>query len=257
MVYEVLRAGRRRVDRLLLAEGAQRRGRLASVLEQASVAGIPIEELPRAALERLVPGNPGVLAEVEPYPYASLSDILERVRLAGESAMILLLDLLQDPQNFGTLLRTAEAVGVHGVVLPKHGCVGITSAVVGASAGASEHLLVARDNLARAIDTLREQGLWAVGLENSPQALPLDQADLARPLALVVGSEGEGMRRLVRERCDFLVRLPMRGRVESLNAAVAGSVALYAAWAARQYRGAGAAGQADAGERFIDGGSDC
>jgi 23S rRNA (guanosine2251-2'-O)-methyltransferase len=143
-------------------------------------------------------------------------------------ALFLLLDLLQDPQNVGSLLRTAEAVGVHGVVIPRRRAVGVTPAVVSASAGAVEHLRVAQvTNLARTIDELKRRDIWVAGLDTGADAGLLDQADLRGPLALVVGSEGYGLRRLVREKCDFSVRLPMRGRVASLNAAVAGSVALY------------------------------
>lgn len=190
--------------------------------------------VPRATLDRVAAGNQGIAAEVDPYPYGSLADILERARDSGEQPFVLLLDALQDPQNFGTLLRTAEAVGVHGVIIPGHHSVGITSAVVSASSGASEHLLVAVENLARAIEILKQEGVWIIGLENDPRAAVLEATTLGGALGLVVGSEGEGMRRLVRERCDLLVRIPMRGRVESLNAAVAGSIALYAAWSARQ-----------------------
>ncbi len=215
------------------------RGRLASIVEQAAAASIPVERLPRQRLERLVPGCGGVALEADPYPYVSPAEVMSRARASGEPALVLALDVLQDPQNLGTLLRTAEAVGVHGVLLPRHGSVGITAAVVAVSAGACEHLLVARDNLAQCLGWLKESGLWVVGLENSPEAVALDQVDLSLPLVLVVGSEGEGMRKLVRQRCDYLARLPMRGRVESLNAAVAGSVALYAVWAARGYGRAG------------------
>lgn len=187
------------------------------------------------------------MAQVDSYPYVPPAEVLQRAREVGEPPLVLALDVLQDPQNLGTLLRTAEAVGVHGVILPRHASVGITAAVVSSSAGACEHLLVARDNLAQCLGWLKENGLWVVGLEASPQAVLLEEVDLGQPLVLVVGSEGEGMRKLVRQRCDFLVRLPMRGRVESLNAAVAGSLALYAIWAARGQRGAG----------FIDGARNC
>jgi 23S rRNA (guanosine2251-2'-O)-methyltransferase len=130
-------------------------------------------------------------------------------------------------------LRTAEAVGVHGVLIPLRRAAEVTPAVVSASAGASEHMLVAQINLAQAINELKEAGAWVVGLEGSPQAQPVEQVRLDGALALVVGSEGEGMRDLVRKSCDVLVRLPMQGRVESLNAAVAGSVVLYLALQAR------------------------
>jgi 23S rRNA (guanosine2251-2'-O)-methyltransferase len=237
-VYEVIRAGRRRVHKLQLAEGVQPRGNLRRALELAGSQGIPIETVGRAVLERIADNHQGIAAVVEKYPYSTAAEILEQAASRREPPLVLLLDALQDPQNLGTLLRTGEAVGVHGVIIPPRHSVGVTQAVVSASAGACEHLLIATENLARAIQTLKEAGLWIVGLENSPEAVPLGEADLGGPLGLVVGNEAEGMRRLVREGCDYLVRLPMRGRVESLNAAVAGSLALYAAWQARGYAGA-------------------
>ena len=151
-----------------------------------------------------------------------------------QAPLVLVLDELQDPQNVGTLLRTAEATGVHGVVLPYRRAAGITPAVVRASSGASEHLLVAAENLAQAIDKLQQESLQVVGLEAGEAARPLEAVDLVGPLALVVGSEGEGMRRLVRERCVVLAGLPVGGRIGSLNAAVAGSIALYLAWSRRR-----------------------
>ncbi len=237
-VYEALRAGRRAVRLIRLAEGAALEGRLAQIIELAEREGVPVETAPRASLGG-VAGNPqGVTAEAESYPYVSLTDLLDRERRSEGDALYLLLDVIQDPQNLGTLLRTAEAVGVNGVILPYRRAATVTPAVVSASSGASEHLPIAQENIARAIDELKGQDVWITGLEAEPEATPLEQADLTGRVALVVGSEGHGMRRLVRESCDFLVRLPMRGRVESLNAAVAGSVLLYAIWAARGYEGA-------------------
>ncbi|HET7011372.1 MAG TPA: 23S rRNA (guanosine(2251)-2'-O)-methyltransferase RlmB [Anaerolineales bacterium] len=232
-VLEILRAGRRRVQRLYVAEGAQARGALAEILGEAETRGVPVARVGRDNL----PGEDaqGLAAEVEPYPYSDLGEILDRAAAGGEPILALLLDAIQDPQNLGTLLRTAEAVGVHGVILPYRQGVGVSPAVVRVSSGASEHLLVARENLAQAMARLKEAGAWLVGLDMDPGAEPLDQADLRGPLGLVVGGEGSGLRRLVRESCDRLVRLPMRGRLGSLNAAVAGSVVLYAAWAQRGY----------------------
>jgi 23S rRNA (guanosine2251-2'-O)-methyltransferase len=233
-ILEVLRAGRRRCHRLYVAEGAQPRGALAEVLERAASAEIPVERVPRVGL----PGDAhGLAAEVDPYPYSDLGEILDRVQAGSEPMLVLLLDTVQDPQNLGTLLRTAEAVGVQGVILPYRQGVGVTPAVVRASSGASEHLLVARENLARAMAELKERGGWMVGLDMAA-AGPLEAADLRRPLGLVVGGEGSGLRRLVGESCDFMARLPMRGRIGSLNAAVAGSLALYMAWSQRGYSGA-------------------
>jgi 23S rRNA (guanosine2251-2'-O)-methyltransferase len=149
-------------------------------------------------------------------------------RSRGKVPLVLLLDLLKDPQNVGSLLRTAEAVGAHGVVIQRRRAVGITPAVVHASAGAVEHLPVAQvTNLVDAIGRLKGHDVWVVGMEAMPEAQVYTKADLTGALALVVGSEGGGLRRLVRERCDFLVQLPMHGQVASLNASVAGSVVLY------------------------------
>lgn len=236
-VLEVLRAGRRTCRRLAVAEGAQTRGLLTEILRRATAAGISIERVPR---DRLPGGDQahGVAADVTPYPYSDLAEIVERIEAGREPALVLLLDAVQDPQNLGTLLRTAEAVGVHGVVLPYRQGVGVTPAVVRASSGASEHLLVARENLARAIAALRDLGVRTIGLDMDRSAPPLSEQALAGPLGLVVGGEGSGLRRLVRDSCDTLARIPMRGRIGSLNAAVAGSLALYAAWAQRGYAGA-------------------
>jgi 23S rRNA (guanosine2251-2'-O)-methyltransferase len=234
-VLELLRAGRRKVWRISVAEGARAAGTLAEILHLAREAQIPVEQIGRAELERGSGKHHGVAAEADPYPYVGLDDIREESERRGAPPFILMLDLLQDPQNAGTVLRTAEAVGVTGVVLPLSRAVGITPAVVSASAGASEHLLIAAENLATAIARLQEDGVTVIGLESGPTARPLESGSLAGPLALVVGSEGEGLRRLVRERCDALCRLSMRGRVGSMNAATAGSIALYLASADRTY----------------------
>jgi 23S rRNA (guanosine2251-2'-O)-methyltransferase len=234
-VLEVLRAGRRRVHRVLIAESVEERGTVRLAREAAGRAGVAVERVRRADLDRLTDAHQGIAAVVDPYPYTALEDVLDRAVEWGEAPLVLLLDVVQNPQNLATLMRTAEGVGVHGVVIPYRRGAGVTPAVTAASAGASEHLLVARENLARAIARLKQAGVWIVGLEALAEARPIDEADLGGPLALVVGSEGEGMRRLVRDSCDLLVRLPMRGRVGSLNAAVAGSIALYAAWQARGF----------------------
>jgi 23S rRNA (guanosine2251-2'-O)-methyltransferase len=174
-----------------------------------------------------------VALEASGYPYADLTEIFEVAEERAEPLFVLLLDSLNDPQNFGTLLRTAEVVGVHGVVIPLARTVGVTPAVVNASSGASEHLLVAQANLHQAIDALKESGAWVIGLEGSEQAESPDKVRLDGAIGLVVGSEGEGMRPLTVKSCDILMKLPMKGQIESLNAAVAGSVALYLAYLAR------------------------
>jgi 23S rRNA (guanosine2251-2'-O)-methyltransferase len=178
----------------------------------------------------------GVALEVASYPYVEVETILRGAGRLGEQPFILALDHLQDPHNLGALLRTAEVAGVHGAIIPSRRAVEVTPAVVSASAGASEHLRVARvTNLVRTLESLKADGLWVVGLENRPNAVPYYQADLNLPLVLVVGAEGQGLGRLVRESCDLLLRLPTRGRVKSLNASVAGGIAVYAALAARGF----------------------
>jgi 23S rRNA (guanosine2251-2'-O)-methyltransferase len=238
-VYETLRAGRRKAYQLRLAQGAGIEGRLNEILELAGKRSLPVSRVPRDTLDNISPNHQGITLQVEEYPYAGLDAMLDLAGSKGEDALILLLDTLQDPQNLGTLMRTAEAVGAHGLVLPLRRTATVTPAVVNASSGASEHLLIAQANLAQTLEKLKESGLWVVGLEGSQAAQPPGQVDLKGPLAVVVGSEGEGMRQLVRKSCDFLLRLPMRGRVESLNAAVAGSIALYLIWQARGFQGAG------------------
>ena len=235
-VLEALKAGRRRPQRVFLAEGAKRRGTIAEIIEMARQRRVPVQAVRRSELDKLGAINhQGVALEATAYPYVDLEDVLELAKARDEDPFLLILDHLQDPQNLGTLLRTAEAVGIHGVIIPNRRAAGITPAVSNASAGAVEHLRVARvTNLARAIAQLQQAGVWVVGLERVDQARSIDEADLTGPLALVVGSEGQGLSRLIRERCDWLVMLPMRGRVTSLNAAVAGSIVLYAAWRARE-----------------------
>jgi 23S rRNA (guanosine2251-2'-O)-methyltransferase len=235
-VLETLRAQRRRAWRLFLVEGVQERGTLAEIAEAAQQRAIPTQTVRRTELDRLV-GNAdhqGVALEVATYPYVALADLLAVASSRGEPPFLLLLDHLQDPQNLGTLLRTAEAVGVHGVIIPDRRSAGITPAVSNASSGAVEHLRVTQvTNLTQTMAGLKEGGVWVAGLERAASAVPYDQADLSGPLALVVGSESDGLSRLVQERCDWLVMLPMRGEIASLNAAVAGSIVLYAAWRAR------------------------
>ncbi len=255
-VYETLRAGRRQGFRLLIAEGAQERGRLSEIIALARMVRLPVESVSRPRLDSLAggvrlgqggegrrgEGHQGVALEASGYPYCAVQDILQAASQLGEPPFMMILDVLQDPQNLGTLLRTCEAAGVHGVLLPLRRTATVTPAVVNASAGASEHMLVAQANLAQAIDELKKAGLWVVGLQGEPPAVDLDEVRLDGPLALVVGSEGEGMRPLVRASCDVLARLPMRGKVASLNAAVAGSIALYYAWQVRRMKDQGVLG---------------
>jgi 23S rRNA (guanosine2251-2'-O)-methyltransferase len=235
-VYEVLRADRRQVFQLLIYQGAQSKGRLGDILQICQDKDLPFEHVPRARLDKIDQHHQGVVAEVSHYPYGSLQDILDLAEQRNEPPLILILDTLKDPQNLGTLLRTGEIVGLHGVLLPFRRTATVTPAVVNTSSGASEHLLITQTNLAQGIKTIKEAGVWVFGLEGGQESQSLEQVDLNIPLALVVGEEGQGMRELVRKSCDRLVRIPMRGRIDSLNAAVAGSIALYLAWGARGYK---------------------
>lgn len=234
-VRECLRAGRRTLYRLTVS-GDLDRAAAADILAEARQRKIPIQEADKKILNVATHGEPhqGVLLEVGPYPYVDLDDLTAYAAQRHEPPLLVLLDLVQDPRNVGALLRTAEAMGVHGIVIQERRGCEITPTVVTTSAGAVEHLRVAQvTNLVDAMRRLKRQDVWLFGLGLGPEAEPLDGVDLDLPLGLVIGNEGDGLRRLVRERCDRLVKLPMFGQVESLNAAVAGSIALYAARAAR------------------------
>ena len=233
---EALRAGRRRVYRLFLAAGVQSGGAIAEIVQLAREAGVPVKEIERQNMDKMVgaANHHGVIAEAAPYPYCSLDELGEAIKGKAGPVLVLVLDYLQDPQNLGTLIRTAEALAVDGIVIPTHRAAGITPAAVSASAGAAEHARIATvTNLVRAMRELQGHGLWMVGLEKVEGAPLHTDVDLSGPLGLVVGGEGQGMSRLVRESCDHVMQLPMLGRVNSLNAAVAGSVALYEIWRQR------------------------
>ena len=235
-VYETLRAARRNFFQLHVAQGNEGQGVLKEILSLCQSKKIPVRWLHKDWFETLkVSDHQGVALQVSAYPYHSLQDILGLAKRREEPPLVLILDTLQDPQNLGGLLRTAEAIGVHGVVLPLRRTVTVTPTVVTRSSGASEHLLICQTNLAQAITLLKEEGLWVIGLERSAEAVRLDQARLDGPLAVVVGSEGSGMRQLVRSSCDLLIQLPMRGQVGTLNASIAGSVVLYKIWERRGF----------------------
>lgn len=239
-VLESLRAGRRTFQQLLVAEGVDEKGVVETVLALAQERGVSVRRVPRRVVDDLADNanHQGVTMRVGEYPYVDLDTILHTSAERGELPFILVLDLLKDPQNVGALLRVADAVGVHGVILQERRGVDVTPAVVSASSGAVEHLNVAIvTNLVSAMRRLKEEGVWLVGLDIGPGAVTPDEVDLRRPLALVMGSEGEGLRRLVRETCDLRLTLPMRGHVQSLNVTTAGAIALYVAWQARDWYG--------------------
>ncbi|MBV9323505.1 MAG: 23S rRNA (guanosine(2251)-2'-O)-methyltransferase RlmB [Chloroflexi bacterium] len=227
-VLEALRAGRRPVRRVLVARGAQAIGELVA---EAHVHRVPVEAVERHRLDSFGGSHhQGVVAEAEPFPYAHLEQALR----TSDAPLVLALDSLQDPQNFGTLLRTAQATGVDAVLIPEHRAVSVTPAVSNASAGAVEHLQVVRvTNLTRSLQQLKSNAVWTFGLAVDAEQ-PYWSADLSGAVAIVVGSEGSGLGRLVRETCDILLNIPMAaGSVQSLNASVAGSLVLYEAFRQR------------------------
>jgi 23S rRNA (guanosine2251-2'-O)-methyltransferase len=225
-VIEALRSKRREVFEVLDAVGN------GEVAEAAAASGVSVKRVPRARIEDLARGgaHQGVAARVGPYPYSDLDEIL-----AAPDPLILILDGVTDPRNLGAALRAADGAGASGVVIPKDRAVGVTAAAVKASAGASEHVPVAREtNLRRAIDRMKAAGVWVYAAEVGGTAYT--GLDLAGPVALVFGSEGRGVRRLVREGCDGAVSIPMLGAVGSLNVSVAAAVLLYEARRQRGWR---------------------
>jgi 23S rRNA (guanosine2251-2'-O)-methyltransferase len=236
-VLEALRGSRRDIHRLWVERGGKDFQPFYKAARQRQV---PVEESHKNRLSQLAgdSSHQGVVLEVGPYLYSSVEEILALAERRGERPFLLLLDLLHGPQNIGALLRAAEACGVHGVILQDRRAPDITPNVAIFSAGAAEHLLIAQvTNLVQTIEQLKAADIWVAGLDLDKSAQPLGQIDLDLALAVVVGHEGQGLRRLVREKCDFLIYLPMRGRVDSLNAATAGSILLYAAWQAREFEG--------------------
>lgn len=225
-VLEALRA-ERDINKIWIAEGSSK-GQMQQVIQLAKQAGVIVQYVPKQKLDQTVSGNhQGVAASVAAYQYAELEDLFKKAAAKQEDPFFLILDEIEDPHNLGSILRTADAAGVHGVIIPKRRAVGLTAAVAKASTGAIEHVPVVRvTNLARTMDELKESGLWIVGTDAKGKQ-DFREMDCKMPLAVVIGSEGKGMGRLVREKCDFLVQLPMVGKVTSLNASVAASLLMY------------------------------
>jgi 23S rRNA (guanosine2251-2'-O)-methyltransferase len=227
-VAEALQAGRPSL-RLLVAAGSRPAPDLKALLANARTAGVPVETVDPDHLRRLAgfDGHQGVLLEVEDRRWSDITEMLGGAAAASRDPLILVLENLQDPTNFGTLLRSAEAAGVDGVVFPERGAAPLSAAAVKASAGASEHLRFARvESLGQAIRDLQERGVRIVAADQDASQLAWE-ANLGGPLAIVVGSEGSGISGATRRRCDLLVRFPMTGRVASLNAATAGALLLF------------------------------
>ena len=227
-VMEVLK-GSRSVNRLLVANGSSE-GSMREIIALAKEKGINIQFYDRSKLDAMAPGirHQGVLAQVPPVQYAELEDILQIARDRNEPPFIVLLDELEDPHNLGAILRTADAAGVHGVLIPKHRSCPLSATVAKTSAGAVEHVPVARiGNMVQTIKRLKKEGLWVAAADMD--GTDYYDTDLTGSLLLVIGSEGQGVGRLIKEQCDFVVRIPMVGKINSLNASVAGSILMYEA----------------------------
>jgi 23S rRNA (guanosine2251-2'-O)-methyltransferase len=227
-IREALRAGTRPLQRLLV----QRTDRqFAEIIQQARAKHIPVHLEPPAAFDRLVPGgkHQGVIAFVASKAYSSTEEILALARRRGEPPFLLILDGVEDPHNLGAVLRTAEAAGVHGIFIPERRAAGLTSVVAKVSAGALDHMLVARvGNISRLIEDLKEAGIWVFGLDPSASTY-FTAIDMTGPIALVLGGEGEGIRPGVLKGCDGRVSIPMKGKVGSLNVSAAAAVTLFEA----------------------------
>ncbi|MFE6797459.1 23S rRNA (guanosine(2251)-2'-O)-methyltransferase RlmB [Paenibacillus chitinolyticus] len=226
-VLEALRSGRT-IHKIWLSESAQKQ--LAQpVAAEAKKLGVIVQTADKRKLDQLAPDlqHQGVVAQVAAYDYASVDDILARAERKGEDPFILILDEIEDPHNLGSILRTADCTGVHGVIIPKRRSVGLTATVSKTSAGAVEYVPVARvTNISQTIGDLKERGVWIAGTDVTA-ADDVYRSNFKMPLALVIGNEGRGVGRLIKESCDFLVKLPMHGRVNSLNASVAAGVLMY------------------------------
>lgn len=226
-VLEALKAGRS-LNKILIAKG-ERQGSIRDIIGQAKVLGLIVQEVEMAKLDQLAAGvrHQGVVAMAAPVAYAELEDILTSAYGKDEPPFLVLLDELADPHNVGAILRTADATGVHGVLIPKRRSCPLTQTVAKTSAGAVEHVPVARiGNVAQTLKSLKKQGLWVVGADMDGTE-NYYEADLSGPVVIVVGSEGQGMGRLTKEACDFIVKIPMKGQITSLNASVACSLLLY------------------------------
>ena len=231
-VKEAIKSGKS-IDRILVTK--EHDGSLGEIIALAHEANLVIREVDRRKLDEICmpfghngkSGNhQGIIAEIPGVEYAELSDILEYAESRGEKPFIILLDGIEDPHNLGSIIRSAECAGAHGVVITKRRSASVTAAVVKTSAGAAEHMRIARVvNLANTIDTLKERGIWIAGADMNGKAMY--DVDMKGAFALVIGSEGSGLSKLVKEKCDFLVSIPLKGNIDSLNAAVAGAIIMF------------------------------
>lgn len=235
-VIEAINSGRS-INKILVAENSKG-PQYQKLTQMAKDAGVILNFVPRKKIDGIVEGqHQGVVAYVAAYQYAELDDLFEVAKSKNEDPFFIILDELEDPHNLGSIMRTADAVGAHGIIIPKRRSVGLTSTVAKASTGAIEYVKVARvTNLAQTIDQLKEKGLWVFGTDASAKE-DYQYMDGTLPLALIIGSEGRGISKLVLSKCDFKVKLPMKGKVTSLNASVAASILMYEVFRKRLAKG--------------------
>lgn len=226
-VLEAIKA-ERTIDKLFIVKG-EKEGSILKIIAMAREKGIVIQEVERAKLDQLSQSgaHQGVVAFVSTYDYVEVEDILKAARDKGEQPFIIILDEITDPHNLGSILRSANAAGAHGVIIPKRRSVGLSAVVAKSSAGAIEYVPVAKvSNIAQTIELLKSENVWVVGTDADGKKIHFD-SDLKGAIAIVIGSEGEGIGRLIKEKCDFLVKIPMKGQISSLNAGVAGAVMMF------------------------------
>lgn len=226
-VLELLESGRD-INKILVANG-EKHGSIHKILAIAKERKIIVTEMERNKLNQIAqtPNNQGVIAIVPPYDYCEVEDILEEAKRKDEMPFILILDGIEDPHNLGSIIRTAETAGVHGIIIPKRRAASVNSTVSKVSAGAVEYMKIARvNNINETIRYLKEQDVWICGTDMDTNTIYTKQ-DYKMPIAIIIGSEGFGMSRLVKENCDFLVKIPMKGKITSLNASVSAGIIMY------------------------------
>lgn len=226
-VIELLESGRD-INKIFVQSG-EKHGSIMKILAKAKANGVVVQEIQRKKLDEMSMTNnhQGVIAIVPPFEYAEVEDILEEAKNRNEEPFILILDGIEDPHNLGSIIRTAETAGVHGIIIPKRRAVGVNSTVSKTSAGAVEYMKIARvNNINDIINKLKEQGVWICGTDMETDTIYYNQ-DYKMPIAIVIGNEGKGMARLTKENCDFLVKIPMKGKISSLNASVSAGIIMY------------------------------
>ena len=225
-VLEALRSGKS-IDKIMIVKDAHGAA-IGEIIRKAHERGVIVKLVEKANLDKISESgqHQGVIAQTVPYEYKEIDDILMIAAKCNEKPFVLILDSITDPHNFGAILRTAECAGAHGVVIPKRRAVGITTSVVKASAGALEYIAIAKvSNIPTTIDKLKEKGLWVIGAD--PTGTVYTGLDFSIPLAIVIGGEDKGISRLIKEKCDFIAGIPLKGKIDSLNASVAAALLLY------------------------------